>query len=314
MEIACENIDRLVTTEVRGRGFPRGIIYKLYEAAREKHPITFEMGQVLLKAEGKKIGITTGSIVPKYYPYGENDGPIGAMVLGRGLILSGYNVTFYTEEEIHPFLTALAETFGINAILEPLAKNSENKHANLAKEVDLLITIEKAGGNEKGHLHSIKGSSFDGFRANIDGWVQRMIALEKSVLSIGDGGNEVGFGKIYDRALEIIPNAKRCRCPCGGSVISKQQANYLLPASTSNWGAYGLTASFALFKERPDLFIHPSDEFKMLELAAKMDVRDGVTCKATNLIDGIPAETSAALVQILRGIIEATLTDWKRDF
>jgi hypothetical protein len=314
MEIACEAIDRLVTTEIRARGFPRGIIYKLYNAARGKRPITFEMGQILLQSQGKKIGITTGSIVPEYYPNGENDGPIGAIVLGRGLILAGYTVAFYTEEEIHPFFTALAEMFRIDIILKPLAKNSMDKHTSLAKEVDLLITIEKAGGNEKGHLHSIKGSSFDGFRANIDGWFQEMLATQKPVLSIGDGGNEAGFGKIYEQALEIIPNSNLCKCPCGGTVISKLEASYLLPASTSNWGAYGLTAAFALLKERLNLFIHPSDELKMLALAKKMDVRDGVTCKATNLIDGIPAETSAALVQILRGIIEATLTDWKRDF
>jgi hypothetical protein len=52
----------------------------------------------------------------------------------------------------------------------------------------------------------------------------------------GDGGNEVGMGKVYDAVLNSkIANARAIAC-----VVP---ANHLLVCSVSNWGGYALAAA-----------------------------------------------------------------------
>ena len=56
----------------------------------------------------------------------------------------------------------------------------------------------------------------------------------------GDGGNEVGMGKVYDRVVGSanIPNAATIACVSA--------ADHLLVCSVSNWGGYALSAATAL--------------------------------------------------------------------
>ena len=76
MEIVCDNIERLVTTEIRPRGLTRGAIGGLYAAARGAGPpLGVAVGQALMAHRGKRVGIFTGAPVPGYMPNGENDGP-----------------------------------------------------------------------------------------------------------------------------------------------------------------------------------------------------------------------------------------------
>jgi hypothetical protein len=44
----------------------------------------------------------------------------------------------------------------------------------------------------------------------------------------------------------------------------------------------------------------------MLQVATKLDCRDGATGVARDFVDGVPAETSAAIVQILKTLAETT--------
>ena len=53
---------------------------------------------------------------------------------------------------------------------------------------------------------------------------------------IGDGGNEVGMGKVYSKIIDSdIPNAKDIAC-----IIP---SDYLIVCSVSNWGGYALAAA-----------------------------------------------------------------------
>jgi hypothetical protein len=58
-------------------------------------------------------------------------------------------------------------------------------------------------------------------------------------IGIGDGGNEVGMGKVYDRIVNsTVPNASTIAC-----TIS---ADHLLVCAVSNWGGYALAAALAV--------------------------------------------------------------------
>jgi hypothetical protein len=59
-------------------------------------------------------------------------------------------------------------------------------------------------------------------------------------LAIGDGGNELGMGKVLD---EIIKNPKIAD---GDKIGCAVAADFLIAASVSNWGGYALAAGAAV--------------------------------------------------------------------
>src|SRR5262249_49353145 len=70
--------------------------------------------------------------------------------------------------------------------------------------------------------------------------------LEIKTIGIGDGGNEIGMGKIR---WEII----RRNIPRGGLIACRVPTDYLIVCGVSNWGAYGLAAgAYSLSGVRPD--------------------------------------------------------------
>src|SRR5512133_2168516 len=87
-----ENLDQLVSLEMRPQGKSQGIIRQLYDAARAKHgePITTLAARLLAERvrPGDVVFITTGAGVPDYLPYGETDGPLGAAALALGVSAS----------------------------------------------------------------------------------------------------------------------------------------------------------------------------------------------------------------------------------
>src|SRR5579872_2223568 len=80
-------------------------------------------------------------------------------------------------------------------------------------------------------------------------------------IGIGDGGNEIGMGKIpHETIIKNITNGDliHCRVP----------TDYLIVAGVSNWGAYALAAGIFILrgvKPPPDLF-NPDSEREILEL------------------------------------------------
>lgn len=99
MKLACESIDRVLTTEIRLPFLTRGIIPAEYEAARAKigEPISYAMASAILKCleEGKnRVAVFTGVYHPENFPNGESDGPLGAAVVGNAIEKLGGDVTY----------------------------------------------------------------------------------------------------------------------------------------------------------------------------------------------------------------------------
>ena len=82
-----------------------------------------------------------------------------------------------------------------------------------------IVFIEKHGPNEKGYFHTVTGNRIDEQKiANTQYLLP--LAKERGILTIGagDGGNEIGNGKIYEE-IKHIPECLygvKCRCGCGG--------------------------------------------------------------------------------------------------
>ena len=309
-----ENIDRAATVSFRPRGLARGVIARLYEKAVGTIPISLEIVIDLLVRRGQKVGILTGAAVPDFLPNGENDGPLGALVLGRALRQLGYDVQFLTEAELTRIFVGLFELYGDDFPIIHLSKDDPEDHRHTAPELDILIAIEKLGSNKKHIMHGATGMSREGTRAHVDGLVRRMYEDDKLTIGIGDGGNEIGFGKIYEYAREVVDFGRQCKCPCGDGIITTTTTRHLFPVAVSNWGAYALVAGLAAATGEFGIIHTPERELEILALSKKLDCRDGAGGRALESVDGVPAPTSAAMVQIFKTLAEKIAEKSERAF
>jgi hypothetical protein len=122
-----------------------------------------------------------------------------------------------------------------------------------------------------------------------------------TTIGIGDGGNELGMGKI---AWEVI----RHNIPRGGLVACRVPTDHLIVAGVSNWGAYALTAGVYALRgivPPPELF-DPSTERRILEVMVEQGpLVDGVLARPSVTVDGLSWERYSAVLPRLRGAMEA---------
>jgi hypothetical protein len=103
-----------------------------------------------------------------------------------------------------------------------------------------------------------------------------------TTIGIGDGGNEIGMGKIpWDIIRRNIP---------GGAVVACRVAtDLLIVCGISNWGAYGLAAGVRLLRGKSEKELFDSEkEREILErMVDNGPLVDGVTSQPTATVDGI---------------------------
>ena len=110
-----------------------------------------------------------------------------------------------------------------------------------------------------------------------------------TTIGIGDGGNEIGMGKIrWDTIRRNIPN--------GALIACRVPTDYLIVAGVSNWGAYALAAGVALLMNKslpPDLFDVEREREILRIMVEKGPLADGATGQHTFTVDGLPFEVYA---------------------
>ncbi|PLS16047.1 hypothetical protein CVD28_18530 [Bacillus sp. M6-12] len=311
MKVICENLDRMVTTEIRSQYLPRGVVASLYDAVRQDHnePITYQIASALKeKLDGKeecKIGIFTGVWHPEYFPNGENDGPIGCVALGKALHLGGAEVIYCVEKEVAPIMEELCKHLQIPANIFSLSRTDVAHNEKLAEILDCGIFIEKLGSAQDGNHHFATGGTRPGQDAPLESMLTKMRDNNKLTIGVGDNGNEIGFGKIHDETKKVVPFNEK---------VTVMATDYLLPSSVSNIGAYGITAALALVMENLEMLHNPDDEVELIKICAALDCRDGGFGKAHNFVDGISDKSVASVVEIIKEIVSLYYTQEKRGF
>ena len=285
-----ENLDRLVRVVMRPRGMAaRSLLNEyFYQQAQGDAPIAYDIVQALDPARPKQIGIFTGASDPTHYPNGENDGPLGAVVLAEALRRQGHSVGLFIDPQLGPFIGALSEYFGHAYQVTLLDIDSPERNDVLAPSLEVAIAVEKGGANPAGKVHSITGYTREGTRAKVDGLFRRVEAQGGATISACDGINEIGFGLIYDAVAASLPWATTCRCGCGGGVLCSTPVTHLYPTAISNWGAYALVGALALYTLDPSLIHTPTSERDIEQLAVDYDVRDGILGRAAGESRSLP--------------------------
>ena len=311
-----ENLDRLVRVVMRPKGMSAKSLLNalLYAEARGDAPISYDIACALDPATPRTIGIFTGASEPEHYPNGENDGPLGTIMLAEGLRKMGHSVGLFIDPQLQPVMGALMDYVGYRYPVTVLDIESPERNDPLADGLQVAIAVEKAGTNPAGKVHSITGFTREGTRAKVDGLFRRVEEQGGVTVSACDGINEIGFGSIYDAVAAAVPWATECRCPCGQGVMCSTPVTYLYPTAISNWGAYALVAAMALYTANPALIHTPEVERDLEQIALDYDVRDGSLGEAGLSMDGVPLAVTQSMLAMMRHLVEVSLTTYVRPY
>ena len=241
----------------------------------------------LALSSAKKVAIVSGFFVPAAQA-GETDGPPGAKALGDALLALGIPVDYVTDAANLPLFQAQGA--------EPLYVY----HPALLEELDPsnLIAVERLGRARDGRYYNMRGEDLTPHTAPLD---EMFIGAEQFgilTIGIGDGGNEIGMGRVIDEVTRSVA--------CGDRIASTVVTDYLIVAGISNWGAYGLAGALSLAKNRDLLPTARAARRCVMDLVDAGAV-DGVTLKFGATVDGLPLDHSLDLLeQIRRYVSDAT--------
>ena len=212
----------------------------------------------------------------------ETDGPVGAIALYDSLQALGAEPVIACGP---PLSGAISDQYKVLELAAPdLAAaigEAEDRLASLRPAA--VVSIERPGLAEDGRYYNMRGEDITPRCSFFDPYVT---LAECPTIAIGDGGNEIGMGKIGPAigSLNIRTSVTTC--------------DELLVADVSNWGAYGLIAILAKWSGR-DLLAQISPLGILDYLSARGSV-DGVTRENTLTEDGLDAAEGIALIQELR--------------
>jgi hypothetical protein len=332
-----EAIDRLMALECRSVNM--GMLQPLYDAARAVTggPLCQAAAEKLAAAvkPGDPVLLTTGAGGPPWLFKGETDGPLGVAGLARALTLGfgAWPVIMTEERSKHPVEMTLAAA-GISLLPEDMARVRPTTATLAEFPIDpaeaeraagafldryrpsAMIVVEKTSPNRRGVIHSVSGQAWT---PKVDFVRVEFLVAEcrrRGILTIGigDHGNEIGFGLIEEVVRKTVPRADVCQCPCGEGMASAVATDIVIPASISNWGAYGIEAGLAILKKDAGLMHDSAVERGMLEACRMAGAVDGISSRQILAVDGTSGETQVAISTILAELVSKALSPIKVDY
>jgi len=325
-QVVGESADRLVSAQVFMAGggadlTTRNITKELYEVARalQKEPLSALAARGLLDQVKPRdtVLICAGFFDPPSM-ITEGDGPIGAVLLGRALAI-GLDATpvFLTEVTNIPRMAELVRATGLDIVDLELARTTPFKAAMVPLPIDpkraaavakqtydnakpkAMISIEKPGPSPAGTYHTGPGLDVSDVVGKVDFFVDEARARGVLTIGIGDGGNEVGMGRILKDVFEIVPTGK--------IMGTKVATDILVVSAIANWGAYAIEACLAAALHLPEA-LHPlAVERRVADASSRVGMIDPTSGIAHGWVDGTPPICSESILELLRAMVELRL-------
>jgi hypothetical protein len=272
------------------------------------------------------VVIVTGFFIPHAVPpCGETDGPLGAVFLARALVPLGIRVVLASDAFCVRALEAGVAVSGLRKAVSVVTLPSVESAGTLSVadywdyfvdrtgRLTHLIALERVGpshtaqsvagqigadrfaaeiaAEEHDRCHTMRGRDITSATSPAHRLFESAAAQQPSIVTIGigDGGNEIGMGKIaWDTIRRNIPN--------GGLVACRIPTDHLIVAGVSNWGAYALSAGVrSLRGEKGDTDLYDTErEREILQVMVERGpLVDGVTGRPTATVDGLTWEQYA---------------------
>ncbi|KAG2387742.1 hypothetical protein C9374_001336 [Naegleria lovaniensis] len=246
----------------------------------------------------KFVAIITGFSVPPN-GYAETDGPLGAIWIGLGVLrFTPLNVLYFVDEnQYEGMLKFLKMVFGNDEqrvkIVKVTRQDCNDIHQASAECKDYLddihsfISIERVGRSKDGKCYSMRGIEISGYNLALDIIIEYVQKKHPNtpLVSIGDGGNEIGMGSVLEHVEKCIPNGEKIACV--------MKSDFLLVCGVSNWGGYILYLLFeycrnAIVENKPMQGIDVQIDLNYLTfMVNECQMVDGVRNQATISVDGL---------------------------
>ena len=291
MEEAGRRISLALQTDPGGRGLLAGPIPDRTEQLLAQLQ---EVKRAVLLS-GFPVRRTDGQVV------GETDGPLGIAHAAWALEETGASVIALSDSVSFPQLKAAMQARGCQSLpreipadtplpfLEELFQDFSPTH---------LITLERPGKARDGHFYNMRGGRIDAMLTDTDPVMALARQAGARIISVGDGGNELGMGALRPLIEERVPH--------GELICADAAADVALVSGVSNWWGWGLAAFCSLLEGR-NLLPSPEIELAVLRAVIEAGGADGCTGRREETVDDLPAEVHLALLKQVRDILRESL-------
>ncbi len=180
---------------------------------------------------------------------------------------------------------------------------------DIYSSINLCVSIERTGPSQSGQYLTMRKRDMTGIVCPLDQYFFHGVGT----IGIGDGGNEVGMGKVID-----VLNNVDCKIPNSRDIACVVPADHLIVASVSNWGGYALAGAIGVLAaeecenedDKMDVIRAslPSSELETTMCIALVNAgaRDGMTASndvfGAAIVDGMPLAKSLEILESIRSI------------
>lgn len=255
----------------------------------------------IAEARAASVVVLTGAYIPWASPgAAETDGPPGASILATGLQELGIPARLLTDSWCLPVVQAAGLAAGglldvdcadggtaLGALVDTYAKLG----------VTHLVSVERMGRAIDGRVRNFRGEDVTRFTSPLDALMNES---SWTTVGIGDGGNELGMGKLPRETVATVSEGARIHCVTG--------ADALIVAGVSNWGALALLLAASLIRgvavsellDTPPIELHQ----RVVDACVEAGAVDGTTGRRDATVDGLPREVHELVIGEMLGIAE----------
>jgi hypothetical protein len=227
----------------------------------------------------------------------ESDGPPGAVVLARALRRLGKEVLLVTDTAnaavVRAAVTALDGDISVE-VFSPDAKQEDYLELLERFQPTHVITVERPGRAQDNCYYTMRGDDISAMTAGLDWLVLLAGSFQAVTIGMGDGGNEIGMGRVRDQVAQHVPFGEQIACAV--------ETDYIITAGVTNWAAYALVTLLAIAAAQP-LLHSPEEEGSMLEAMTRAGCVDGNLCRPADSIDAVPLADHQARIRTMAQMI-----------
>jgi len=212
----------------------------------------------------------------------ETDGPVGSIALYEAFEKLGATPHIVCGR---PLSQALSAKYRVHEIR--VGDHDRREHEALDAlahyRPEAIVSIERPGLAADGEYYNMRGECISERTACFDTFIEH---ADCPTIAIGDGGNEIGMGKVATALarLDIVPATTGC--------------DELIVADVSNWGAYGIISFLSLWHGKD--FLREIVPLDILRYISALGSVDGVTRINQLTEDSLDVSEGEAVIRELR--------------
>ena len=248
----------------------------------------FHAARLFAMGLARRALVVTGFYIPgASSPAAESDGPAGAVEMAAALRAMGGDAWLVSDEWCAPVVSAAArgDVPDDHVLISPRGDGFDAwldsvRRLVAGRGIDSLVYIERVGPSRDGGPRNMRGVDISRWTAPLS----RLTELGLTTVGVGDGGNEIGMGRIDSLPIEdVVDHGERIAC-----TVSTE---HLIISGTSNWGGHALVCSMRVMGH-PELdpLLDDSWHREVLRRVAAAGGLDGVTMLNTPTVDGLSEE------------------------